>query len=51
MKVGIATDHGEFGLKEELLARLRAAGDEITDFGANCLNPGDDYPAGRRYLR
>ena len=26
MRVGIATDHGGFGLKEDLVARLRAAG-------------------------
>ena len=44
MRVGIATDHGGFGLKEELLARLRAAGHEVVDFGARELNPGDDYP-------
>ena len=44
MKVGIATDHGGFGLKEELMARLDAAGHEVTDFGAHNLNPGDDYP-------
>lgn len=44
MKVGIATDHGGFGLKEELMAKLHAAGHEVTDFGAHTLNPGDDYP-------
>ena len=44
MRVGIATDHGGFGLKEELLAHLRAAGHEVVDFGAHGLNPGDDYP-------
>jgi ribose 5-phosphate isomerase B len=44
MKVGIATDHGGFGLKEELIAKLRATGHEVTDFGAHSLNPGDDYP-------
>jgi ribose 5-phosphate isomerase B len=44
MRLGIATDHGGFGLKEDLLARLRAAGHEIVDFGAHSLNPGDDYP-------
>jgi ribose 5-phosphate isomerase B len=31
-------------LKEELLARLRAAGYEVVDFGAHSLNPSDDYP-------
>jgi ribose 5-phosphate isomerase B len=44
MRVGIATDHGGFGLKEELVARLREAGYEVVDFGAHGLNPGDDYP-------
>jgi ribose 5-phosphate isomerase B len=44
MKVGIATDHGGFGLKEELIAKLRATGHKVTDFGAHSLNPGDDYP-------
>ena len=44
MHVGIATDHGGFGLKEDLIARLRAAGHDIVDFGADALNPDDDYP-------
>src|SRR6266478_1130422 len=44
MRIGIATDHGGFGLKEELLARLRAAGHEVVDFGAHELISGDDYP-------
>ena len=44
MRVGIATDHGGFGLKEDLVARLRAAGHEVVDFGAHSPNPGDDYP-------
>lgn len=44
MHVGIATDHGGFGLKEELLARIRTAGHEVVDFGAHSLNPDDDYP-------
>src|SRR4029077_2426328 len=44
MRVGIATDHGGFELKEELAAYLREAGYEVVDFGATSLNPGDDYP-------
>ena len=44
MRMGIATDHGGFGLKEELVAQLRAAGHEVVDFGAYELKPGDDYP-------
>jgi ribose 5-phosphate isomerase B len=44
MKIGIATDHGGFGLKEELVGRLRAAGHEVVDFGAHSLVSDDDYP-------
>jgi len=44
MRVGIATDHGGFGLKEELVAALRAAGHEVVDFGACSMSSGDDYP-------
>jgi ribose 5-phosphate isomerase B len=44
MRVGIATDHGGFDLKEELVAHLREAGHEVVDVGAHNLNPGDDYP-------
>jgi ribose 5-phosphate isomerase B len=44
MRIGVATDHGGFGLKEELVAQLRAAGHEVVDFGANTLSPDDDYP-------
>ncbi len=44
MRVGIATDHGGFMLKEELLVQLRAAGHDVVDFGAHELNPLDDYP-------
>ena len=44
MRVGIATDHGGFELKEDLAARLRAAGHDVVDFGADKLRPDDDYP-------
>jgi ribose 5-phosphate isomerase B len=44
MRVGIATDHAGFGLKEEFVAHLRAAGHEVIDFGAYSLDPADDYP-------
>jgi ribose 5-phosphate isomerase B len=44
MRVGIATDHGGFGLKEELACHIRAAGHEVVDFGAHSLDPTDDYP-------
>jgi ribose 5-phosphate isomerase B len=44
MRVGIATDHGGFHLKEDMAGRLRAAGHEVTDFGAHAFTPTDDYP-------
>ena len=44
MRIGIATDHGGFNLKEELVKQLREAGHEIVDFGAYNLSEGDDYP-------
>lgn len=44
MRVGIAADHGGFALKEDLVARLRAAGHDVVDFGADKLTSDDDYP-------
>jgi ribose 5-phosphate isomerase B len=44
MRIGIATDHGGFGLKQDLITQLRAAGYDVTDFGAHSLTPDDDYP-------
>ena len=44
MRVGIASDHGGYELKEDLAARLRTAGYEVVDFGAHQLTPEDDYP-------
>jgi len=50
MRVGIATDHGGFGLKEELVAQLRAAGHEVVDSGAHASSP-DDLPLGTFLIR
>src|SRR5262245_3490933 len=44
MRVGLATDHGGFALKEEMLAQLRASGYDVVDFGAHALDSRDDYP-------
>ena len=44
MRVGIATDHGGFNLKEELVKQLSETGHEVVEFGAYQLNEGDDYP-------
>jgi ribose 5-phosphate isomerase B len=44
MRVEIATDHGGFGLKEELVTRLETTGHDVVDFGAHSVCDGDDYP-------
>jgi len=44
MRVGFATDHAGFALRNELIAHLREAGHEVVDVGAYSLNPDDDYP-------
>ena len=44
MRIGIATDHGGFSLKEQLLSQLREAGHEVVDSGAHHLCKDDDYP-------
>jgi ribose 5-phosphate isomerase B len=44
MRIGIATDHGGYELKEELITQLRTAGHEVIDFGAHQLSHDDDYP-------
>ena len=44
MRIGVASDHGGFDLKEELVKQLREAGHEVVEFGAYQLNESDDYP-------
>ena len=44
MRIGIAADHGGYGLKEDLRGRLAAAGHDVLDFGATKMESGDDYP-------
>ena len=44
MRVGIATDHGGYGLKEEVVTQLSGEGHEVIDFGAHELISNDDYP-------
>jgi 6-phosphogluconolactonase len=44
LSVGIASDHGGFELKEELIKRLQFSGYLVTDFGASSLVSEDDYP-------
>jgi len=44
MRIGIAADHGGFSLKGELAESLRRTGYNVADFGADRLDPADDYP-------
>jgi ribose 5-phosphate isomerase B len=44
MRVGIASDHGGFALKEQIAELPRGSRYEVVDFGANQFNPADDYP-------
>ena len=44
MRIGIATDHGGFALKVQLVQQIESTGHEVKDFGASRLTPDDDYP-------
>ena len=44
MKIGIATDHGGFELKETIHQYLTELGHEVVDFGAYSIDQNDDYP-------
>ncbi len=44
MRIGFATDHGGYVLKDPILKALHDSGHEVKDFGAYSLNPEDDYP-------
>ena len=44
MKIGFATDHGGYVLKEYILNQLQSAGHTVEAFGAYRVNPEDDYP-------
>ncbi len=44
MRIGIASDHGGFVLKQQLEAALLSSGHEVIDFGAHQLDSADDYP-------
>lgn len=44
VRLGIASDHGGYEKKNQLLAYLRSHGYATIDFGPCCHDPGDDYP-------
>jgi len=43
-RIGIASDHAGYQLKEELVRLLRASAYEVIDFGDHKLDADDDYP-------
>jgi ribose 5-phosphate isomerase B len=43
-RIGIASDHGGFELKEKLIMALNDVGDDLVDFGARRFDKEDDYP-------
>jgi RpiB/LacA/LacB family sugar-phosphate isomerase len=44
MRIGISADHGGFSLKQRLREELTSSGHDVTDFGADVLDPDDDFP-------
>ncbi len=44
MKIGIATDHGGFELKEQIKTFIIELGFAVEDYGAYELDPQDDFP-------
>lgn len=44
MKIGIASDHGGYELKNLLKKRLTELKYEVIDFGNNEFDPNDDFP-------
>jgi ribose 5-phosphate isomerase B len=44
MRIGLASDHAGFTLKQPIAEALRKAGYEVIDFGAAEYTEGDDYP-------
>ena len=44
MRIGIAADHGGFALKVQIAELLLGSGHDVVDFGADHLDPDDDYP-------
>jgi ribose 5-phosphate isomerase B len=44
MRIGIASDHGGYELKQYLVKRLSEAGHQVTDFGNLQPDQNDDYP-------
>lgn len=44
MRIGIAADHAGFEQKQHLVKQLNEAGYQVKDYGAETLDPEDDYP-------
>jgi ribose 5-phosphate isomerase B len=44
MRIGVASDHGGFELKQVIVGRLQSLQCHVCDFGAYRLDTADDYP-------
>jgi ribose 5-phosphate isomerase B len=44
MRIAIGADHGGYPLNERVIEELRAAGNELIDFGTHVGSRPDDYP-------
>ena len=44
LKIGLASDHGGFDKKNQLVELVKTLGYEPVDFGPFGLDPADDYP-------
>lgn len=50
MKVAVASDHGGFPAKAQVIELIRSMGHEVVDLGAHRNDPDDDYPDYARYV-
>ena len=50
MRIAVASDHGGFALKQDVLDQIRGLGLEPMDLGAHQFDPDDDYPDFARYV-
>jgi len=50
MKIAVASDHGGFPLKAQIIEVIQSMGAHVTDLGAHEYDKDDDYPDFARYI-